>query len=199
MDFTKLKIGILFLLLTGSSWNCFSQYDIPIYVTTTTADSTVATGIVPNAGVDYQYGRIDSVYRYGYGGFNNLIVSNKVYPIHLEEFDDFNAASFVNDTVTTLVFTGAQGALKNEFVYSRNKAFSGFSKTPDLLEMDKEVFSVSLDSIVTSWTTQLETMPFSFLFMADETMFYQSYQAFRRFTTVIKLVRTWNHSNNASD
>ncbi|WP_157686674.1 hypothetical protein [Nonlabens sp. Hel1_33_55] len=134
--------------------------------------------IVTNPGVDFRYTRTDTVYRYGYGGFNNLIVGNDVFPIHLEDYDDFNIAAFKNDSIATIVYSGAQGALKNEFLSSRNKAFTEFTKKDNLFTQPSDSTVVSLDSLIGVWTDKLESMPFSPIFKADETMFYKSYQGY---------------------
>ena len=177
MDFTKFKISLLFFLSLYSAIG-YSQYDIPIYVTTSHVDTSMRMGIATLPGVDFGYRRTDSVYRYGYGGFNNLIIENEVFPIHLEEFDDFNIAAFNSDGVTTLVYSGAQGALKNEFILNRKKAFIDFAKKDGLLQQSNEKFSSSLDSLIGEWTDRLNATTFSNVFKSDESMYYKSYSGY---------------------
>jgi len=158
-----------------------NQYEIPIYVTASSpSDTTVHTAIAANPGVDFVYQKADTAYRYGFGGFNNLIVDNEVFPIHLEDFDDFNAAVFKSDSTLSILYSGAQGAIKNDFLFQRNKAFKEYGMQKGLLQQPFEELSQSLDSMISVWNQELDSYPFTARFVQDEQMFYESYRNFAK-------------------
>ncbi|PRP66417.1 hypothetical protein [Nonlabens agnitus] len=177
MDIAKFKIVSFLILLFISAPISWAQYDIPIYVTTTTTEN-VPVRIVTNSLVDQVYERVDSAYRSGFGGFNSLIVENKIFPIHLEDFDDFNAAVFKNDSLITVIYSGAQGALKNEYLITRNEVYTEFANQKDLLKQPMAQLAPSMDSLTNVWMEKLKSMPFSELFKEDEAMYYKSFQAY---------------------
>lgn len=194
MDSRKFKIEIIlsFLLMIGSLETSFSQnqVNIPIYVTTTQpADSSKYAAIKADLVVDFVYERLDTAYQNGYGGFNNLIIGDAVYPIHLEPFDDFNAAIFDIDSNLTVVYTGAQGAIKNEFLLNRNKDFKEFGKQIEISKISREQLSLALDSLTTVWIENLGNQPFTNRFKADETTYYEAY---RNYTLLTHLVISQN-------
>ncbi|BAO56294.1 hypothetical protein [Nonlabens marinus] len=178
MDLRKLKVNALFSICLISITTAFAQHpiEVPIYVTTSQepADKSIIA-IAADPVVDYVYRKVDTAYRWGYSGFNNLVVGNQIYPLHLEEYDDFNIAVFQQDSTTTIVYSGAQGAVKNDFLLQRRKAFKEYSNLPGLLQRPIEDLTVSLDSLSSTWITELNSYPFSARFKEDENQYYSSY------------------------
>jgi hypothetical protein len=183
MDIGKLKVARLLIvgisLLIAGITNAQDQYDIPVYITTSEpVDTTQSITFKPDVQVDFDYQLIDTAYRWAYGGFNNLLVDDRVLPVHFEEFDDFNVAYFKSDSTVNLIYSGAQGALKNDFLFQRFIAFEEYGKQSGLLEQSTEDLTNSLDSITSVWTKELNTYPFTELFKRDEKMFYESFRNF---------------------
>jgi len=123
---------------------------------------------------------VDTAFVDAYSGFNKLIVNNQIIPIHFEEFDDFNIAVFVQDSITNLLFSGAQGAIKNEFLFNRNKAFDEFSKKWKPSETEFSEWETSVDSLTSHWQDQIDAYPLSDIFKADEKMYYESYATYAK-------------------
>lgn len=191
MDFGKFKIGYFFLLIVitlfMSTLQAQQQFETPIYITTTTYDTDTRITLLANPGVDQQFVKIDTAYRSGLGGFNNLLVDDQIYSIHIEDFDDFNIAVFKTDSVASIVYSGAQGAIKNDYILARYKSYQDFGKKLDLVATPLDSLTKSLDSLTTYWAKQLENYPFSELFKKDEQMFLQSYQAYVQFSKQLLL------------
>lgn len=175
MDFTKFKIALCILGLL-SLQVCVAQYDIPIYVTAgINVDSLAAPRLRTYAEVDFTYRKVDTAYVSGYGGYNILIANQSFVPVHLEDYDDFNISVFAQDSTINIIYSGAQGAIKNDFLYNRNKAFIQFAKKVDIKNYNQQIFENSVDSLINVWSDQLKSYPFSKLFVEDETMYYKSY------------------------
>jgi hypothetical protein len=195
MDIGKFKIARLLiasiaLLITGIG-NAQDQYDIPVYITTSRpVDTTQSIIFRTDVQVDFSYQLNDTAYRWVYGGFNNLMIDDRVLPVHFEEFDDFTVAYFESDSTINLIYSGAQGALKNDFLFQRFKAFEEYRKQPGLLQQSKEDLTNSLDSITAVWTKELNSYSFTELFKRDEKMFYESFSRYALFAQQLKLSGT---------
>ncbi|WP_194852558.1 hypothetical protein [Nonlabens antarcticus] len=185
MDIRKLKVTQLLIGCLCAFYSTISiaqiQYDIPIYVTTTNDTiSNLKARISANTEVDFIYKRTDTAYMWGYGGFNNLLVEDQVFPIHLEQNDDFNVALFKTDSLINLVFSGAQGALKNEYILNRDEAFKNFSNQKGFWSQNKASFEESLDSLVYEWSSKLNNSIHSDIFKTDEQAYYDSYALYMK-------------------
>jgi hypothetical protein len=186
MDIGKFKVVRLIFLCTALLItllvNAQDQYNTPVYISVSKpVDTTQRIIIRPDVPVDFGYQLVDTAYRWAYGGFNNLLIDDRVLPIHFEEFDDFNVAYFESDSTVNLIYSGAQGALKNDFLFQRFKAFEEYGKQPGLLQQSTENLTKSLDSITNVWTKELNTYPFTKLFKMDEMKFYESFRNFALF------------------
>ncbi len=174
-----MKIIIAFLVFILSISLVRAQFYVPVYVTTSSfPDATEEPKIIAYPGVDYGYNKVDTAYREAYEGFNVIVVDSKAYPIHLESYDDFNAASFITSDTVNITYSGAQGAIKNDFLLKRHQAFTNFTNNAQKLSEDEIEFNKQLDSLTTYWKQELDKYPFSEIFIADELMFYKSYTAF---------------------
>lgn len=180
MDTKKFKIGVGPILVSSLLFTLLgtAQYYVPVYITTSSfPDQVVKPSIITVSNIDYGYVKVDTAYREAFEGFNYLLAGKNRYPIHLESYDDFNAAAIISSDTTVITYTGAQGAIKNNFLLERNQSFTQFTKQyPTFIKNDVDIES-KLDSLTAVWKSKLEEYTFSDIFIQDELMFYKSYKA----------------------
>lgn len=111
-------------------------------------------------------------------GFKTLHLGPVEIPVHIEPGDDFDFVLLNDLTLKNAYFNGNQGAVKNNYIFTKHSFLKELELHPDFINANEAVVSARIGVVKDSMLQVAKNLALTDQFMKDEQFFWEAYEMY---------------------